>query len=93
VKEYEKQEPLVVFGTNTLINPDAVVVKLLDAMVADSAVFGSRRLVYLACFALVLFGVHYIIEDVLLHHLFSLLLVLDNSWVNCTRHVEAKVTC
>lgn len=60
--EDEEDEPSVVVEANTIIDPNAVVVKLLDAHITHPAVLGPSRLLEFACLALILLHVHNIIE-------------------------------
>jgi hypothetical protein len=59
--EDEEYEPPVVVEAYTIIYPNAVMIKLLDAHIAHPAVLGPCRFVEFACLALILLHVHYII--------------------------------
>ena len=59
--EDEENEPPVVVEAYTVIDPDAVMIKLFDAHIAHTAVLGSCRLLEFACLALILLHVKYII--------------------------------
>jgi hypothetical protein len=61
VAEDEEDEPPVVVEAYTIIDPNAMVVKLLDAHIAHPAVLGPCRLLEFACLALILLHVHNII--------------------------------
>jgi hypothetical protein len=50
MEEEEEQEPSVVFDSDTLINPNAVMIELLNTDIAYSTMLGSSRLVNIACF-------------------------------------------
>jgi len=60
--EDEEDKPSVVVKAYTVVDPNAMVVKLLDAYIAHPAVLGPCRLLELARFALILLHVHNIIE-------------------------------
>ena len=59
--EDEEDEPPVVVEAYAIIDPNAVVVKLLDAHITHPAVLGPCRLLKFACLALILLHVHNII--------------------------------
>ena len=61
VAEDEEDEPPVVVEAYAIIDPNAVVVKLLDAHITHPAVLGPCRLLEFACLALILLHVHNII--------------------------------
>ena len=60
--EDEEDEPPVVVEAYTVVDPNAMVVKLFDANITHPAVLGPRRLLELARLALILLHVHNIIE-------------------------------
>jgi hypothetical protein len=62
VHKKEGKEPLVVLGPNALVDPDAVMVELFHAHIADSAVLGPRWLLHFACLTLIFLAVHNFVE-------------------------------
>jgi hypothetical protein len=60
--EDEEDEPPVVVEAYTIIDPNAVMIKLLDAHITHPAVLGPCRLLEFTCLALILLHVHNIIE-------------------------------
>ena len=47
MEEHEGQEEPIVVQSDTLVDPDAMMVKLLHAVTTDAAVFGPRRFLML----------------------------------------------
>jgi hypothetical protein len=62
VQDQEAQEMLVVFQANTLVDPHAMVVHLLDAHVAETAVLGTGWLLELAGLAVFLCKIHNVLK-------------------------------
>jgi hypothetical protein len=59
MKEEEKQKPPIVLDADTLVDPDAMMIELLYAVVADATMLRSCRLIDLACFALYSLCIHH----------------------------------
>jgi hypothetical protein len=59
--EDEEYEPPVVVEAYTIVDPNAMMIKLLDANITHPAVLGPCRLLELARLALILLHVHNII--------------------------------
>ena len=89
----EEQEVSVVKETNTLINPDAMVIKLLYATLAHIAMLRSCRLFHFACLAFVFLLKHDSIRLEALNSfnlVFLVGLLVNAPWVDPTCH---EVTC
>lgn len=92
MKKQEQQEPPVVFGTHTLVDPDAMMVKLFNAVVTHAAVFRSGWLVNVACLTLYPFNIHYVIVWILSFDVSGLFRMLNYTWIYGACFVKTKVT-
>jgi hypothetical protein len=90
MQNQKRQKILIVFETDALIDPNAVMVKPLDTHTTQAAVFAASRLIQLTCLALDLRLKHqFIILEPLYTFMFILLGYL--SWVDCACLVVAVV--
>jgi hypothetical protein len=64
VEADEAQKPLVIVKANTLIDPNAVMIELLNAHIAHATVFGPRWFLYITCAALLFVCEDYPVEFV-----------------------------
>ena len=58
MQENEAQEPLIIPPSNTIIEPNAMMIKFLTAHIADCAVLGAGWLVNFACWAYIVLLKH-----------------------------------
>ena len=91
MQKQEREEPSVVFAANTLVEPNAMMIKFLNAAVAYCAVFRPGRLVDLASRTLILLFEHHFIVFVQLGGLPRLYLVLYPSRIHRAGLVETVV--
>ena len=92
--EEEGDEVLVVVQTHAVVDPDAMMVKLLAAHVAQSAVLGASRLGCLAGVAPTLGVEHAVVVVVALYGAFNFVLGhawLDEAWVGAASEVVGVV--
>jgi len=66
VKEKKQQKPAVVFGSHTLVDPNTMMIKLLNTMVAHLTMLAPCRLFNLASRTFVIFCVHHFVKLILL---------------------------
>ena len=91
MQKQKEQEPPVIVGPGALVDPNAMVVELLDAHVANPTMLGARRLLDLTGGADVALGVQHVIKVIPFERPLRCLLVSYDSRIVAASPVETVV--